>query len=252
MWWQLTRRECVWRRAVDNASLPRQQNASPRRVRGVCVSVAMGDASDDDAAVEPMHLAYPETGAPDSGEMDGDGDGDAAVAPVPASQNLDWLRDLPTQGPSQAADDVDEEPLEGGAPAAEEPLLPVDAAVAPVPESQNLDWLRGLNSQSQAVLGPEEEPLEGAAAAAHTAPVDAPVAGDARALAPAPGAGDPHLQQGDVAQDGVPLGPGVPFPPQAGVLICKTAWGLASPLCAALCVLSDAPHAPGILHQGRG
>ena len=130
----------------------------------------MGDASDDDAAAEPMHLAYAaveEAGAPDSGPMAGDGDGDAAVAHVPEPQGLDWLEDLPTQGPALAVEQ--DEPVEGAA---------------------------------------------GALVAAHTAPVDAPVSGDARAPAPAPGAGGSHLQQGDGAQEGVPLGAGVSFPPQ--------------------------------------
>ena len=179
----------------------------------------MGDASDDDAAAEPMHLAYAaveEAGAPDSGPMAGDGDGDAAVAHVPESQSLDWIRDMPaTQGPSQAVP-VDEPVEEDEAPAAE-PTRPVDAAVAHVPEPQGLDWLEDLPTQGPALAVEQDEPVEGAAGAlvaAHTAPVDAPVSGDARAPAPAPGAGGSHLQQGDGAQEGVPLGAGVSFPPQ--------------------------------------
>ena len=192
-------------------------------------SVAMGDASDDDAAVEPMHLVYPATGAPDSGALDGDGD--AAVAHVPESQGLDWIRDMPaTQGPSQAVP-VDE-PEEAEVPAAAEPTPPVDAAVAPVPESQGLGWLEDLPTQGPAQAVEQDEPEEGAAvaaAAAHTAPVDAPVAGDACAPAPAPGAGDPHLQQGDGSQEGVPLGAGVSFPPQGGssLIHMQTAYALA-------------------------
>ena len=112
--------------AASFSRRPRQH--TPLAAERVWRLVAMGD-SPDDAAV-PLHLDYPETGAPDTSLA---GDDAELVPPAPSqSQETPWWA-MPTQQPSQAEPGPGDAPLEvEGAAAAGGPeaTSPVDAPVA--------------------------------------------------------------------------------------------------------------------------